>query len=191
MKILFNGAECVNCGREIAVGTEAEVHPTKRGPRGGKKLVHAQCAGGSRSRRNPSRKKAGLLNLKTTILTEDGNIYSETDFPSRHGAEYYDPFPVLTIRVQQFRDYPRGSEQAIWLSKNRKLRDDIVSWLGTPKLQGEETLDSIKLVWDGVSVRELMKKFGNRAVFQLGRPAIQKVREAAEEQYDDMALVDS
>jgi len=42
-----------------------------------------------------------------------------------------------------------------------------------------------------VSVRELMKKFGNRAVFQLGRPAIQKVREAAEEQYDDMALVDS
>jgi hypothetical protein len=57
MKILFNGAECVNCGREIAVGTEAEVHPTKRGPRGGKKLVHAQCAGGSRSRRNPSRKK--------------------------------------------------------------------------------------------------------------------------------------
>ena len=57
MKILFNGAECVNCGREIAVGTEAEVHPTKRGPRGGKKLVHAQCAGGSKSRRNPSRKK--------------------------------------------------------------------------------------------------------------------------------------
>lgn len=57
MKIIFNGAECVNCGREIAVGTEAEVHPTERGPRGGKKLVHAQCAGGSRSRRNPSRKK--------------------------------------------------------------------------------------------------------------------------------------
>ena len=47
--IRFPGIECVACHHEIEPGTTAHVHPTIRGPKGGKKYVHTACG----ARANP------------------------------------------------------------------------------------------------------------------------------------------
>ncbi len=42
MQIRFPGVTCAVCGQPLPPGSEAEVHPTLRGPKGGKKYYHSQ-----------------------------------------------------------------------------------------------------------------------------------------------------
>ena len=58
MKAMFPGMTCEECGAEFRPGTEIEVHPTIRGPQGGKRYLHANPAQCRAPRRNP-RGKSG------------------------------------------------------------------------------------------------------------------------------------
>lgn len=58
MKAMFPGMKCEECGSEFRPGTEIEVHPTIRGPQGGKRYLHANPAQCRAPRRNP-RGKSG------------------------------------------------------------------------------------------------------------------------------------
>jgi hypothetical protein len=53
MKIMFPGVSCCTCGHDLPPGSEAVVHPTMRGPKGGKKYAHVNCG----VRKNPRKAK--------------------------------------------------------------------------------------------------------------------------------------
>lgn len=60
----FPGQRCVECGVEFIPGeTQITVHPSKRGPKGGKKYAHANGCG---ARHNPLRDLAGKRGGKYT-----------------------------------------------------------------------------------------------------------------------------
>lgn len=66
MQAMFPGIKCQHCGAEINPGTEIDVHPTLRGPQGGKRYIHAnpsQCSG---ARSNPRRRKKATVHKKAT-----------------------------------------------------------------------------------------------------------------------------
>ena len=55
MQIRFPGVTCAVCGQPLPPGSEAEVHPTLRGPQGGKKYYHSQHGAQGNTRRRAKR----------------------------------------------------------------------------------------------------------------------------------------
>ena len=75
MKAMFPGMMCVakscrsNEGREIIPGQDIEVHPSIRGPQGGKKYTHSECMARSNPSRRPKKRtlKARPVRKKATV----------------------------------------------------------------------------------------------------------------------------
>jgi len=86
MQAMFPGMKCQHCGAEINPGTEIDVHPTLRGPQGGKRYVHAnpsQCSG---ARSNPRRRKKAAPKTRTTRTRHNPSTSAKLEALARkHG----------------------------------------------------------------------------------------------------------
>ena len=86
MQAMFPGMKCQHCGAEINPGTEIDVHPTLRGPQGGKRYIHAnpsQCSG---ARSNPRRRKKAAPKTRTTRTRRNPSTSAKLEaLAKKHG----------------------------------------------------------------------------------------------------------
>lgn len=91
----FPGQSCVECGHEFVPGqTEIVVHPSKRGPKGGKKYVHAnpgECA----ARSNPRSRSR-----KNRAKTRYTRAYVEGYESAKRLRDHYDDEVIAQLNVR-------------------------------------------------------------------------------------------